>query len=141
MLSLSADNFKQDVDLSVINGEGDGGVLFGGELSRFAEAVASRNEADLKVTRKNLLAAAGSAVLVDAAAVAGNFQRMVRIADATGIPLDGPTNILSGDAQEALDLRRFHSARNTPRRTPLQRLLQKPLTLLAPLLLRAPKGD
>ncbi len=57
---------------------------------------------------------AGNDVVVDAAAVAGNFQRMVRIADATGIPVDEPMQALSRGIQEDLDLRRFHSAQNTP---------------------------
>jgi hypothetical protein len=123
MLSLSADISQQDVDLQVINGKGDGGVVFGGELMKFAEAVASGDEGALAAARSDLLEVAGSDVLVDAAAVAGNFQRMVRIADATGIPVDGMMGALSGSIQDDLDLRRFASAENTPNRSFLQKLM------------------
>ena len=140
MLSLSADNAQQDVDLQVINGQGDGGVPHGAELMRFAEAVARGDPDALTVSRNALFEAAGSEVLVDAAAVAGNFQRMVRIADATGIPLDGVTNTLSGGVQEELELRRFPSARNTPALTWLQKGLRGPLRMLARRILRAPRG-
>ena len=52
--------------------------------------------------------------LGDAAAVAANFQRMVRIADSTGIPLDTTALALSTDIRKQLDLGSFASAQNTP---------------------------
>ena len=51
---------------------------------------------------------------MDTAAVIGNFQRMVRIADATGIPLDAPVGALSAEIRDELDLGSFASAANTP---------------------------
>ena len=98
MLSLSADNSQQKVDLQVINGDGDGGVPFGSELMQFAEAVASGDDAALVSSREALLSLTSSEVLVDAAAVAANFQRMVRIADSTGLPLD-PMELLQNHLQ------------------------------------------
>lgn len=139
MLSWSADISEQDVDLAVINGEGDGGVQFGAELANFAGALASRDEDALAAARDQLASAAGPEVLVDAAAVAANFQRMVRIADATGIPSDDLMQAISGDIAERLDLRRFHSAGNTPDQSLCQRLKNVPLRLLAGFVLRA--GD
>jgi hypothetical protein len=73
-----------------------------------------------------LLELAGAEVLVDAAGVAGNFQRMVRIADSTGIPVDDMMGALSGNIQQDLDLRRFGSAQNTPRQGWLKRLFNAP---------------
>jgi hypothetical protein len=137
MLSLSADISQQDVDLQVINGTGDGGVAFGRELMKFAEAVASGDESALSSARSALLDAAGSAVLVDAAGVAANFQRMVRIADATGIPVDGMMAALSGSIQQDLDLRRFNSSQHTPERTRLQKLLGAGMRLFARRAIRA----
>jgi hypothetical protein len=131
MLSLSADMSGQEVDLQVINGRGGGGVRFGSELAAFAEAVASRDEAALAQARAHLFDAAGNDVLVDAAGVAANFQRMVRIADATGIPSDGFMAALGQDIQQQLDLRRFESARNTPVLTLVQKLKAIPLRLIA----------
>jgi len=139
MLSLSADISKQDVDLAVINGEGHGGVPFGAELTDFAGALASRDEAALVTARDALANAAGPEVLVDAAAVAANFQRMVRIADSTGIPADDLVQAISGDIADQLDLRRFESAGNTPPQSAWQRIKNVPLRLLAGLILRA--GD
>ena len=131
MLSLSADLSQQDVDLAVINGQGSGGVRHGEELMKFAEALASRSETDLADARQALLSAAGPEVLVDAAGVAANFQRMVRIADSTGIPVDNMMGVLSSDIQDTLNLRRFHSASNTAAPGRLRKLLNRPLRLLA----------
>ena len=131
MLSLSADISQQDVDLQVINGCGDGRVPFGRELMKFAEAIAGSDELALLSARAALLDAAGSAVVVDAAAVAANFQRMVRIADATGIPVDRMMTALSGSIQQDLDLRRFNSSQHTPESSRLQKLLGAGVRLLA----------
>ena len=87
-LRVSAMHTATEIDLQAVNGDADGaavGIEFGPELMRFAESVASRDEA-LERRRRELLEAAGPAVLVDAAGVAANFQRMTRIADAMGIP-------------------------------------------------------
>jgi hypothetical protein len=84
------------------------------ELVRFAEAVAQRDTDALDEARQALLEAAGPGVLVDAAGVAANFQRMVRIADATGIPVDDIGSELSREIRDGLHLARFASARNTP---------------------------
>ena len=47
------------------------------------------------------------AAMVDAAGVASNFERMVRIADATGIPLDARMEALSHEVRDTLHLERF----------------------------------
>lgn len=117
MLSLSADLTESDVNLSMINGDDTvsaGDIQYGHLLMKFAEAFAGRDEAALATARSALLDEAGAAVLVDAAGVAANFQRMVRIADATGIPLDERNAALSYDIAKELDLKRFASAQNTP---------------------------
>ena len=85
-----------------------------GPLGAFAEALVARDELGLGRSREELLAGLGPDGFVDAAAVASNFQRMVRIADATGIPLDAPLQLLSEDLRGELGLGRFGSAANTP---------------------------
>jgi hypothetical protein len=45
--------------------------------------------------------------MVDAAGVVSNFERMVRIADATGIQLDERMAALSQEVRDALQLERF----------------------------------
>jgi hypothetical protein len=121
MLSLSADINNADVNLQMINGDEtatDGGVLHAKPLMKFAEALALRDEQALAQARQDLLETAGPQVLVDAACIAGNFQRMVRIADATGIPLDPGNMDMSTEVRAELDfMERFDSARNTPRVT------------------------
>ena len=105
-----------EVDLELINGEASeaSAVAHANELMEFATAVASRDEDELAAKREALLAAAGAEVVVDAAAVAGNFQRMVRIADSIGIPLDAERMDLFTPAVEQLGLRSFRTAENTP---------------------------
>ena len=49
----------------------------------------------------------------DAAGVAANFQRMVRIADSMGIPVDDMEQELGQAVRAELDLTRFASAANT----------------------------
>ncbi len=132
MLSLSADASNTDIDLNIVNGvdSASSAVPHSAALMRFAEAVAGRNPQGIAVARQALFDEAGNDVVVDAAAVAGNFQRMVRIADATGIPVDDRMQALSGSIQKDLDLRRFHSAQNTPQPSLIQRLVNVPKGLL-----------
>ena len=116
MLRVSAMTTETDVDLQGINGDADSaavGIEHGRELMQFAESVASRDQEALVRTRAALLEAAGSDALVDAAGVAANFQRMVRIADSIGIPIDDMTNDLGRGVRSELELERFPSAQNT----------------------------
>lgn len=117
MLSLSADLSDADINLQIINGDEsatDGDIAHAKALMNFAESFARRDEAALAEARQRLLDEAGPEVLVDAAGVAANFQRMVRIADCTGIPLDIRNAAISVGVRKQLQLERFESARNTP---------------------------
>lgn len=116
MLRVSARTTATEVDLQAINGNPESaavGIEFGLELMRFAEAVATGSADVLRNARGDLLDAAGAAALVDAAGVAANFQRMVRIADATGIPVDDMTSDLGKGVRGELGIARFASARNS----------------------------
>ena len=88
-------------------------MAHGGALVGFAEALVRRDDTALARARDEVLEKLGPAGLVDTAAVASNFQRMVRIADATGIPLDAPVNAMTGDIRGELELGRFGSSANT----------------------------
>ncbi len=117
MLSLSAELSDATVNLQMINGDEaatEGDVAHAKVLMKFAETFALRDEKNLADARAKLLDEAGPEVLVDAAAVAANFQRMVRIADSTGIPLDTRSAAMSVDIRKELDLQRFGSSQNTP---------------------------
>ena len=65
----------------------ESGVPHGRALLEFASAVVGRDDANLAHAREALRAEMGDAGVADAAAVASNFERMVRIADAIGIEL------------------------------------------------------
>ena len=139
MLSLSAEMTNTDVNLQMINGDANatvGGLQYARELMLFAESLASRDEAALTRARDELAALAGAAVLVDAAAVAGNFQRMVRIADAAGIPLDERNMIVTIDVREQLDLQRFGSAANSRSTTLADRIKSLLMTPLIKFVMR-----
>ena len=77
-------------------------------------------------TRRSAVAdALGEAALVDAAAVIGNFQRMTRIADGTGIPLDDMVVAMTTDLREELGINEFGSAAYTREASLIKRVLVK----------------
>ena len=90
---------------------GDQGIEHGQRLTAFVDAALGDDPALLKSARDALRAAGGAELLIDAAGVIGNFERMVRIADGAGIPLDEMAALISGDLQERLGLDRFESRR------------------------------
>jgi hypothetical protein len=102
---------------------GDAGIEHGALLTAFAEAAVRGDGAELDTARDALRAAAGSDIVVDAAGVIGNFERMVRIADGTGIPLDGIVDALTADFRGDLGLDDLES-RRLLKRGPLSGLLQ-----------------
>ena len=77
----------------------------GPELLAFAEAIV-HDEETVARTRGAVIATLGPAAMVDAAGVASNFERMVRIADATGIELGDLLEQASAEARKALGLER-----------------------------------
>ncbi len=113
---------------------GESGVAHGEVLLALAEAMVRGDDETRTRARERVLSAMGPEALVDAVAVASNFERMVRIADSTGIPLDAPLATVSADLREELHLERFGSAANTPRTGWFGRVLGR---LLRPLAMRA----
>jgi len=83
------------------------GVEHGSILIAFAEAMVGDDEAALIHARQAVIEVLGPAAMVDAAGVASNFERMVRIADATGIQLDARMEALSREVRDTLGLERF----------------------------------
>jgi len=114
MLRASIEYTGSDAQLSGISKgakAGDAGIEHGELLTRFTEAAVQGDAAELATARDTLRARGGAGLLVDAAGVVGNFERMVRIADGTGIPLDGMVTTMSGDIREELGLEQFSSRR------------------------------
>jgi len=112
------------------------GIAHAEVLLAFAEAAVQGEEGRLAAARQAVLDALGPEALVDAAAVVGNFERMTRIADATGIPLDAPVHALSQDLRDELGVDAFGSARNTPPLSALGRFLGRALRPVAIVLFR-----
>jgi hypothetical protein len=116
MLRASVEANQGEVDLRAISeGAKDDsvGVAHAAELTAFAEAAIRGDAQALCDARDALRARAGSAALIDAAGVVANFERMTRIADATGIPLDDAPRLAAYDFVGALGLDRYASAGNT----------------------------
>ena len=103
-------------DLSVVNGgaSGDGGVEHGARLVAFTEAVMRGDAEAMDRERRALREVLTPEAFVDAAAVIGAFNVVDRMADSTGIPLDGMLREMSREIPTELDLVRFASSANTP---------------------------
>ncbi len=87
MLRASAHHTGRPVDLTAIaHPDRDSMLPAGRELLDFVTALIGRS-GDLSVAREQLSEAVGPAGSVRAAAVAGNFQMMNRLVDATGVPI------------------------------------------------------
>ena len=112
------------------------GVPGGEALTAFAEAAVTGDEAAGGAARERVRSELGEAAMVDAAAVIGNFERMVRIADGTGIPLDRPVAMISAEMRDELGLDAFASASHTAPVRGLQRLVGRALFRVFPLVLR-----
>jgi len=91
-MALRASSKKDggEADITAITREQatDGGVEHGALLIQLVDAVIDET-ADPAPVRERLVAAAGSGLLVEAAAVLGMFHLNDRVADAMGAPLDG----------------------------------------------------
>jgi len=128
-----------DVDLGAITREARGevaGVSHGALLVAYADAAVARSK-DVTATRKALQEALGEAEVVDAAAVIANFQRMVRIADGTGISIDAPLDLMSADLRHEIGINAFSSAEGRGKNGALRRLAAPLLRRFATRVLRA----
>jgi len=93
--------------------EQDIGVPHGNLLLTFAEAVIGTDRASLDAARATLAEALGPAAISGASAIAGNFTKNDRVANALGIPVDPPVLKGTEDLREQLGLNDYASAQNT----------------------------
>ena len=112
LLRASSVKAGDEAKLEGAIGQGDGGVPHGAALIRFGEAV-SRGSADVERARADLIQEVGREAFIEAAAVVGIFNGLVRTADSTGIPLDDGTRDSTADFRADLGLDAFRSAANT----------------------------
>lgn len=107
MLRASSQSHAQAVNISsVMDGQDAGEIEGGPELVAMAEAIVGANPTDIAVARESLAQRLSVQAMIDAAGVASNFQRMVRIADSTGITL-GNFELVTQDLREELGINRF----------------------------------
>jgi hypothetical protein len=98
MLSWSSAKTGGDADLAAVaSGSGEAGVEHGDVLLAFASACAGQDDAELAARRAELVVATDDGFMVDAAAVAANFEMMTRLADGTGARM--PADVLEQRAR------------------------------------------
>lgn len=132
LLRASGQTQGEDFDLHAITeDDATSGVPHGDLLTAFADAGVKGSDEERSAARDAIERDMGPEAVVDAAGVVANFQRMVRIADSTGIPLDKPVAIFSTDMREELGIDEFGAAANTP---PVGALLRTVGRLAQPLL-------
>ena len=137
MLRASIETTGDEVDLrGVATGDAaETSAIPGAEaLLGLVEAALSEEPGAGEAARERVRRELGSAALVDAAAIIGNFERMNRIADATGIPLDPPVNVATESLRSELGIDRFGSAANAKPVRTWQRVvwrIAEPLVQLA----------
>ena len=109
LLRASSEHSGEAIDLKTVidAGAGDGGIPHGALLVAFADAVLGEDDAHLADIRDSLHERLGAAALVDAAAVAGLFNAIDRVADATGIPLEDDKEEATADFRSDLGIDAF----------------------------------
>jgi hypothetical protein len=104
LLSLNSRNEDTKPDLnSITDSNAESHVPAGRVLSDLVDAALLHPDR-LPDARRAVVASLGPQGLIDAAGVIGNFTRMVRIADGTGIPLDTPVAGFSSTLREQMGL-------------------------------------
>jgi hypothetical protein len=97
----------------------DDGLAHAPALEELAAAQAGDDELRLAAARERLLNDAGPAVLVDACAVAANFEMMTRLADGTGAMQSEAGLRANAALIDELGLDDFESARRPSAQPPL----------------------
>ncbi|MBJ18363.1 MAG: hypothetical protein GY910_27505 [bacterium] len=82
-------------------------------LVGFVDATLGGEGSEIAGARDRVREELGGEATIDAAAIIGNFERMVRIADGTGIPLDAAVNVATESIRADLGIDLFESAGNT----------------------------
>jgi hypothetical protein len=112
MLSWSSTEQGDPADLHAVAAGADGvGLTLGDELVRFASACAGTDDVELTAAREALVAASDEAFMIDAAAVAANFEMMTRLADGTGAAMPDERTAASAETIEAFGVATIVSRR------------------------------
>ena len=112
LLRASGEYTGDDYDLSAVLGDSgkDTGIPHADVLIRFAETAIAYDDDATAAAREAAIGQMGEAALVDAAAIAANFDAIDRVADAIGIPLEEEKAAISADFREELGIDNFGRA-------------------------------
>ena len=112
LLRGSGQHTGDDYDLAALveADAGGGGVAAGEALARYADAFFEDGRGSFAAARDRLHEETGPEALVDAAGVLAIFNAVVRIADATGIPLEEQKAAMSADFRDALGINDYPAA-------------------------------
>lgn len=83
------------------------------ELLAFSAAIIGADRGALDAAREAVAAKLGPSAVVAASAIAANFSKNDRIANATGIPVDQMVLKMTADIREEIGLNAFRTAANT----------------------------
>jgi hypothetical protein len=95
-----------------MDGSAEVGVPHARELLRFVDAALAFDVASMVRPRNEALTAVGEAALIDAAAVIGGFNGIVRIADAMGIPLEDAKAADSAEWRASLGIDQYAATKS-----------------------------
>ena len=113
LLRESSKAISLDIEAQVTFGDrGTNCVEHSAQLIDFAEAVTYGTD-NILSSGKALRSSLGDAGFVEAAAIVGIFNGLVRTADATGIPLDEPMKLATVNERASLGINQFKGASNT----------------------------
>ena len=121
MLSLSINQSSDDnIDLSGLTDMACTeipGIPHSRALFRFVDSILNRNPDELAAARELLVEEMEPEAMIDTAGIVSNFQRMTRIADSTGIPIqswgDEDLDTMAADLEQALGIDQYVSAANS----------------------------
>ena len=85
------------------------GVPHAALLVEFAEAALGGDTGRFQAAQNQLYATLGPEALCDAGAIVASFNAVVKIADASGIPLEEAKAEATAELREALDINRFET--------------------------------
>ena len=113
LLRESSKAISLDIEAQVTFGDrGTDSVEHSVQLIDYAEAVTYGTDNVLS-SGKALRSSLGDAGFVEAAAIVGIFNGLVRTADATGIPLDEQMKLATVNERASLGINQFKGASNT----------------------------
>ncbi|MCY3885658.1 MAG: hypothetical protein OXG24_12185 [Gammaproteobacteria bacterium] len=116
MLRVSSQSEGFDANLKAITEEDvDAGVPFSSLLRQLTEATIEMRWGDLATFRQEAIETIGRQSTVDALAVASGFNGIVRVADATGIPIDSYEDDVGKKLRSSIGIDDFHYSSKSSR--------------------------